>query len=340
MQFNSINNIAAYLREAKRKKQVILFAHNGTGKTRLSMEFRGIGKATQSRDTLYFNAYTEDLFIWVNDLKNDKKRYLKFKKSHFFDGIDNDNFKMKLKILVSKFIDINFEIYTAKRQIHFFHNPNNIDQSENIKISRGEERIFIFCFFLAILQLVADNNTAYQWVKFIYIDDPISSLDDERSVEIGEVLAEIIRNIPIKTIMSTHHGLFFNVICNEYKNAEKYYLNKKEDVYSLNPINDIPFFEHLANLQLLKQSVKSGNIHHFHFNMFRVILEKTTAFLGYKKIDDCLNDVAMTRLLNIHSHGAHSITNPFEIDNHSKELFKKSLNKFIRQFKFNPEIFK
>ena len=54
---------------------VLLYAFNGTGKTRLSTAFKDLGKVVdengevQSRDTLYFNAYTEDLFNWDNDLE-------------------------------------------------------------------------------------------------------------------------------------------------------------------------------------------------------------------------------------------------------------------------------
>jgi wobble nucleotide-excising tRNase len=49
---------------------------------------------------------------------------------------------------------------------------------EDIKISRGEENIFVWSFFLAIAGLAIDNDENYKWVKTIYIDDPISSLDD------------------------------------------------------------------------------------------------------------------------------------------------------------------
>ena len=45
---------------------VLLYAFNGIGKTRLSIAFKDLGKVVdendevQSRDTLYFNAFTED----------------------------------------------------------------------------------------------------------------------------------------------------------------------------------------------------------------------------------------------------------------------------------------
>jgi tRNA A37 threonylcarbamoyladenosine biosynthesis protein TsaE len=68
---------------------VLLYAYNGTGKTRLSMEFKEAGKRKRgiARDTLYFNAYTEDLFHWDNDLENNAERVLQINSnSKFFDG--------------------------------------------------------------------------------------------------------------------------------------------------------------------------------------------------------------------------------------------------------------
>ena len=42
------------------KDFILLFAYNGTGKTRLSMAFKDAGKKKRciERDTLYFNAFT------------------------------------------------------------------------------------------------------------------------------------------------------------------------------------------------------------------------------------------------------------------------------------------
>ena len=61
--FENLNAVATHLREKlDEKKYVVLFAYNGTGKTRLSMAFKDLGKDGDDRDTLYFNAFTEDFF--------------------------------------------------------------------------------------------------------------------------------------------------------------------------------------------------------------------------------------------------------------------------------------
>ena len=80
---------------------VLLFAYNGTGKTRLSMEFKNAGKRNGSSDTLYFNAYTEDLFSWDNDLENDTERYLRLNTaSRFFSGFKE--LALAMRILTSR----------------------------------------------------------------------------------------------------------------------------------------------------------------------------------------------------------------------------------------------
>lgn len=90
-QFANLRGLARNIRNtlgtedtADTKNYYLLFAYNGTGKTRLSVEFKNLGKRKipgseeKSRDTLYYNAYTEDLFYWNNDLEGDTDRRLRF----------------------------------------------------------------------------------------------------------------------------------------------------------------------------------------------------------------------------------------------------------------------
>ena len=93
--FAGLRELAQHFRtELQIKRFILLYAYNGTGKTRLSMAFRDLGRAvnrdgeTTQRDTLYFNAYTEDLFSWDNDLENDRHRVLELNdSSKFFNGL-------------------------------------------------------------------------------------------------------------------------------------------------------------------------------------------------------------------------------------------------------------
>ena len=91
--FVDLPALAAHLRQVlEEKKTILLYGYNGTGKTRLSMAFKEIGKQGQgdeeARDTLYFNAFTEDLFHWDNDLDGDSDRRLRLNAdSRFFAGL-------------------------------------------------------------------------------------------------------------------------------------------------------------------------------------------------------------------------------------------------------------
>ena len=72
--FANLQSLAQHLRDEmgsnrqNSRKFILLYAYNGTGKTRLSTEFKNLGKVGDDRDTLYSNAFTEDLFSWDNDL--------------------------------------------------------------------------------------------------------------------------------------------------------------------------------------------------------------------------------------------------------------------------------
>src|SRR5437016_2585514 len=87
--FADLNALATHMRqELQNKKFILIYAYNSTGKTRLSTAFKDLGKNDDERDTLYFNAFTEDLFYWDNDLANDRERVLKINpRSHFFAGL-------------------------------------------------------------------------------------------------------------------------------------------------------------------------------------------------------------------------------------------------------------
>ena len=91
---------------------VLLYAFNRTGKTRLSMEFKERGKRQNSgkADTLYFNAFTEDLFPWENDLENDAERGLKVNyDSKFFDGFTNLGLEPTIDEYLSRYADFDFD---------------------------------------------------------------------------------------------------------------------------------------------------------------------------------------------------------------------------------------
>lgn len=388
---------------------ILLYAYNGTGKTRTSMAFKDKGKKTVKQvlkdnegnelldrkgnpktenitigDTLYFNAFTEDLFIWDNDLENDRERVLQIKsESKFFNGFRELALEEKIFAYLERYATFDFKIDYDTWKISFNKqvlnskynpkNPNNTEpeyiKEDTIKISRGEENIFIWCIFLAICELVIDESDAYNWVKYIYIDDPISSLDDNNAIAVASDLAKLLKSgvqkeieesgekrivaknedEKIKVIVSSHHSLFFNVMCNELKrfNHNRYFLHKNGvESHTLQKTDDTPFFHHVAILSELKQATETGRVNTYHFNSLRSILEKTATFFGLDDFGKCIygiddDDILFERALNLLSHGKYSIYDPVEMGIDNKDLFKRILDAFLEEYKFNlPELLK
>ncbi|MDR3627346.1 MAG: anticodon nuclease, partial [Ignavibacteriaceae bacterium] len=145
--YSDLEALVIYLRSLN-KKYTLLFAYNGTGKTRLSMDFRQVGKKfdkdgnVTERDTLYFNAFTEDLFYWDNDLLNDAQRVLKFNKdSRFFDGLQELEMDNKIRPLLNRYSNFNFLINYEEGSVKFIREElvgGKAQNIENIKVSRGE----------------------------------------------------------------------------------------------------------------------------------------------------------------------------------------------------------
>ena len=353
-EFNSIREIAEYFKRLlEEKKYIVLFAYNGTGKTRLSAEFKSLGQqlneetGEKTADTLYYNAFTEDLFYWDNDLDNDTERVLKFNKSsRFFNGLKDLDMDNRIRPLLQRYANFDFTIYYDDAYINFYR-KESMQRIDYIKVSRGEENIFIWCFFLAIVQLVIDKAEAYEWVKYIYVDDPISSLDDNNVIAVASHLAALMKGEGVKVIVSSHHTLFFNVLCNEISRAEQLFLQKSKGnaTYILKDTTKTPFFHHVALLKELKKASDTGIVYTYHFNILRNILEKTASFHGYAHFSSCIrkgdaeNEPVYTRIVNLLSHGNYSLFDPKEMVEENKEYFRNILNNFLEDYNFNQRIF-
>ena len=304
---------------------ILVYAYNRTGKTRLSMEFKDIGKRKAKTnpdgiaDTLYFNAYTEDLFTWDNDIENDTARGLKINQaSRFFDGFKNEPLEPAINEYLKCYADFDFDFtfQEVRQGNESFSRPVFVSfrkgEESDIKISRGEQNIFIWCVFMAICEQVLKYPGAYPAVKHVYIDDPISSLDDNNAISVACDLAKLLRRAanrtdqngapaPIKVVFSSHHALFFNVMCNEIGRSKegepkvthkRFFLHRPngDGVYTLRATEDTPFFHHVAILAELQRAAdpNTGKLYTFHFNALRSIMEKTASFFGHADISFCL----------------------------------------------------
>ena len=362
--YKNLTTLAQRLRsDCKDFHCVLLYAYNRTGKTRLSMEFKNQGKRKGKGvpDTLYFNAFTEDLFVWHNDLDGDTNRHLTINEnSSFSNGLTELALDEAIAGYLSRYADFDFDIDYEKWVVTF-----RKGDDERIKISRGEENIFIWCIFMAICERVIDGHPSYQWVKHLYIDDPVSSLDDNNAIAMACDLSALLRNAatrrdvnggrnPIKALFSSHHALFFNVMCNELGRTpedqekikiKRYFLHRpdSEGVFTLRATGDTPYFHHVATLAELRKRAQAGALYTYHFNALRGILEKTASFLGHEDLRVCLaglqDEALYNRALNLLSHGKYAINEPVEMVDDNKELFRRILNDVLDRFQFAlPEL--
>lgn len=365
----SLAEIAQNLGSADKKVQLI-YAFNGTGKTRLSREFKhqmapkldGDDEREQAvfspNKILYYNAFTEDLFYWDNDLKDDAEPKLMIQPNTFTDWVlkeqgqdmnvittfqryTNDKLTPRFNAERTENGEGNEQIITkAFSEVTFTMERGDASQSGFLKISKGEESNFIWSLFYALIEQVisvlnvaepSDRETdQLNQLEYVFIDDPVSSLDDGHLIQVAVDLANLIKSNEsnVKFVITTHNPLFFNVLCNEFgsddknerhswksKCFSKSRLEKNEDgsFDLLEQPNDSPFAYHLHLISQLQEVIKSGQIEKYHFNLLRNIFEKTATFLGYKKwehllpkTNDGLPNPYAKRIVNFGSHSKHS----------------------------------
>jgi anticodon nuclease len=340
----TLNEIANKLKNLNKKAQLI-YAFNGTGKTRLSVEFKNLieprtdeNDYSDKKKIIYYNAFTQDLFYW----NNDAEPKLKIQPNSFTRWIFEE------QGLDKEVIDT-FQLYAGKKlepkfdaefsEVSFSFIDDNASE-DNIKISKGEESIFVWSIFYVLIKQVidelniaeVDNRSTHEFddLKYIFIDDPVSSLDENNLIEIAVNLAERIKESEsdIKFIITTHNPLFYNVLHNGL-NAYKFVLKNNEDgVYILEEQeNDSPFAYHLYLKAEIEKAIESNQIKKYHFNFLRNILEKTSTFLGYKSWGDLLPNTPdgdskpyETRLINISSHSKHSAEESVEPNDNDKRV--------------------
>ncbi len=325
------DNIIKALRESFKKDErdqftncALVFAYNGTGKTRLSYDFAHYGrKENAPQHTLYYNAYTEDLFTWDNDFENNTEHHLLINQnSSLIQGLAGYALSVKLRKYLQVFADIDFEFHydegneeipdyvvfskKIKQRVKINGVFNEIeDEVENIKISRGEERLFVWCFFRCILDQVIEGNIAYKDIEYIYIDDPMSSLDDNNVIAFAEQLYSMIRQQlkqetdaqkagkedfrRIKFVVSSHHALFFHTMLHGLigdKKLGRFYLsrNKLTNQLVLKDMSDnnSPFYYNVAMMSEIKKAIETDKLYTFHFTVLRSVMEKIKEFFGHR----------------------------------------------------------
>lgn len=368
-EYDSLAEIAQRIKDSN-KKVTLLYAFNATGKTRLSMEFKNLVNEVKDdeviKHVIYYNAFTEDLFSWDNDFDNDSERKLKINKnSNFIDLVERqgkeNEISERFKEFTSSKIEPNININTG--EVTFSLPTGDEETVENIKISKGEESIFIWAVFFVLIETViaelnideiSDRSTdEFNAIQYIFIDDPVTFLDDNHLIQLAISLKETITNSraeELRFIITTHHALFYNVLFNEFKsergikdNKKEYcLLQKNENRYLLDKQNDSPFGYHLFIKEIIQKAIDDNLVERYHFMLFRNLLEKTASFLGYNNWGDILIAEGMSdedrkgyiRRINLWSHDKISDLQAKELKTNEKNLLKLLFENFKREYKW------
>lgn len=304
----TLSKIAQELKD-KNKKVQLIYAFNGTGKTRLSREFKELisPKSDENNDEiselaqkkiLYYSSFTEDLFYWDNDLAHDSQIKLKIHSNAFThwvfieQGLDQEVIRNFQRYTDKKLTPKFNQEYTIQNEfgrniaipefseVTFSFRRGDDTSQENIKISKGEESNFVWSVFYSLLQQVieelniaevGDRSTdKFNNLEYIFIDDPVSSLDENHLIELAVDIAQLIKSSEssLKFIITTHNPLFYNVLHNEFRNEQflSYRLEKSEAVdcilQSQNSDSPFAYQVHLRNQleDLFKQELSKDDL--------------------------------------------------------------------------------
>lgn len=332
----------------------ILYAFNASGKTRLSKLFYDKYKGS----VLYYNAFTEDLFRWDNE-----DYALKFNKNAWiFELIKNEGLDRQIINNFQKFtgskleprIDIPEDKNEPEGQIIFGIRSGDDETSENIKVSRGEESIFIWSVLYTVLENAIDalNETkenrstdAFDKIKYIVIDDPVSSMDDSRIITVALELAALIARSKsaLKFLITTHHALFYSILSSSGMgncSKKRYILSKTGLELNLKETKDTePFaYHHLLRAEI-EEAIKNNDLKKYHFNLFRALLEKTANFLGYsegwrKLLPENDNQKSLIKTLDNYSHNSLSDLEYKDLPEDEKQAFTTAFTGFIKEYKW------
>ena len=363
----SLDEIAKQLRDSGKKVNLI-YAFNGSGKTRLSRAFKYLIEPknhdeedeSTKRKILYFNAFTEDLFYWDNDILNDAEPKLKIQPNSFIrwlikDQGDEGKVIGKFHHYCDEKLMPKFDI--ENNQITFSFARGDDTPEENIKLSKGEESNFVWSIFHTLIeQVVAELNISepterstneFDELKYIFIDDPVSSLDENHLIQLAVDLAKLIKDTQseIKFIITTHNPLFYNVLYNEIGNKACYMLRRNEnetfELEEKDGSSNKSFSYHLF-LKKLLEDIEAKDIQKYHFILLRNLYEKTANFLGYSGWSNLLpNDDAKqsyySRIINFTSHSTLSNEVVAEPTDAEKNIIKYLLEHLIKNYGFYIE---
>ncbi|MCR9066082.1 MAG: AAA family ATPase [Cytophagales bacterium] len=331
-----------------------MYAFNATGKTRLSTAFHQLTKSVNAGEPagVYYNAYSEDLFFWENNEDQFRLVIRESSLNQYFSQLTEDKIKDEL---TGYNLGFNFSFNVNRNpeigidSITFFIITTYGEAGyHEIKLSRGEERIFIWCFFLALFKVEGFSNMN----SHFFIDDPVSSLDDNNIYITADIIFKLIEenfNSDKRIILTTHHIGLFSILFDRLKRGEKsgryreistfQMLKRDEATLSLSNFGTEVFLFHLHLIKTLAEA-KESQLYTFHFVLLRQLLENISSFIGTSQIKLILEDINVEDpenaivILNSMSHKKVFIPQINQMSGNEEAIFKEIFDKLIDKYQF------
>jgi len=365
----SLNEIAQQLKDNDKKIQLI-YAFNGNGKTRLSREFRSLvapkndveieGTGLENKKIIYYNAFTEDLFYWDNDLANEVDLKLKIHQNSFTEWVLSDQGQDQNVIS-------HFQNYTSRSltprfnptftEVSFSFEQGNDDSLYNIKISKGEESSFVWSVFYSLLDQVIDvlnisdlnerDTEKLNDLEYVFIDDPVTSLDDNHLIQLAVDLAQLIKKSEsvLKFVITTHNAIFYNVLHNEFNRKICFLLDRHEDgtfeLQEKEGDSNNSFSYHLHLKKTIEDAIENNQVQKYHFTLIRNLYEKTASFLGFRTWSELLPDNKegyYNRIIQFTSHSTLAAESVAEPTPQEKQTVKFLLEHLTSNYGFWKEV--
>lgn len=339
-----------------KERIILIYAFNATGKTQLSVAYKDATKHEDGTHAgVYYNAFSEDLFTWNND-----DTLLEIKESslnRFHNDFNEDAVREKLSryrpTYRFRFIphdnpEKGYKSVLFFKEVTNDNDPNEI-QEVPIKISRGEERIFVWCFFLALFDV---DGWAGKQSSHFFIDDPVSSLDDHNIFITASTIIDLIEEHfkKRKFIITTHHLGLFSILADWLRKGEKaetfkkhtklYTLSAKNEDLALERCDNDVFLYHLRLLQLLDHAHANNEVKSYHFALLRQVLENIASFLGVGQFSYVLRQIGIedddeiANIINTLSHKRVYYYESDELTSDSKTIFDSVFTNLKSKYNF------
>lgn len=193
----------------------------------------------------------------------------------------------------------------------------------------------------------ADKQNAH-----FFIDDPVSSLDDNNIFLTADTLMKIVEDnftSNRKIIITTHHIGLFSILYDRLKYGEKsdrykknckhFMLRRSQEELELNVFENEVFLFHLHLFQVLDEARKT-KLFTYHFVLLRQLLENIVSFLGKSQIKFVLQEIKVEKpeeaivMINSLSHKKVFVPQFNEMNENEVTVFNEIFEKLLIKYNF------